>query len=465
MIDQDRPRLRVAFHTLGCRMNQYDTESIKVAMRRALPMDVVAWDDEADLYLLNSCTVTGKADQECRRLARQVKRRHPLAKVVVAGCYAQTQPDELRRVPEIDGVVGNTAKQSVDRWLPAVLAGDGPVVGDHGPDAATPGGPVVLVEDFARKETFDAPVIDEFDGRSRAFVKIQDGCDLRCTYCLIWQARGPGRSRPTADVLDQIARLHEDGGYNELILTGVHMGTWGRDFGGAEGRLVDLIAAISDRFPGLRLRLSSIHPNEVTGPLLQLIAERPSLRPHLHLSLQSGCDTVLARMKRPYRGAQARDAVARAAAVDPLFGIGADIIVGFPGETDDEFADTVAMVNDLPFTYLHVFRFSPRPGTPAATKTPVHTETIVERSRILRDLAASKREAFHRRLVGTVREAVVEAPDPGDAGRRLATTDNYANVTVPSDLPAGSLITIEPDDWNGERLGARLIDVLRKAAS
>ena len=465
MIDQDRPRLRVAFHTLGCRMNQYDTESIKVAMRRAVPLDVVAWDQEADLYLLNSCTVTGKADQECRRLARQVKRRHPRARVVVAGCYAQTQPEDLRQVPEIDGVVGNTAKQSVDRWLPAVLAGRAPVVGQDGDGAEAPGGPVVLVEDFARKAAFESPVIDEFDGRSRAFVKIQDGCDLRCTYCLIWQARGPGRSRPTADVLEQVARLHEDGGYNELILTGVHMGTWGRDLAGSEGRLTDLVAAISDRFPALRLRLSSIHPNEVGDPLLRLIAGRPGLRPHLHLSLQSGSDTVLARMKRPYRGAEARDAVARAAAIDPLFGMGADIIVGFPGETDAEFAETVAMVEDLPFTYLHVFRFSPRPGTPAAAMTPVHTETVAERSRVLRDLAAAKREAFHRRLVGTVREAVIEAPDSGDPRRRLATTDNYAGVTVESDLPAGSLITIELDDWNGERLGARVVDVLRKAAS
>ena len=338
--------LRVAFHTLGCRLNQYDTEGLKVAMREDRPIEVVAWDDEADLYLLNSCTVTGKADQECRRLARQVKRRVPEARVVVAGCYAQTQPADLEAVAEIDGVVGNTAKDQVDRWLPAVLAPR--IEGDA---------PVILVEDFDRRLAFDSPIIEEFTGRSRAFVKVQDGCDLRCAYCLIWQARGPGRSRPIADVLDQVARLHEDGGYNELVLAGVHMGSWGRDLGGANQGLLDLLEAVCDRFPALRVRLSSIHPNEVSDELLALVARRDTLRPHLHISLQSGSDSVLERMRRPYRSDQSRRAMAAAAAVDPCFGLGADVIVGFPGETDAEFADTLCMVEEQPFTYLHVFRY------------------------------------------------------------------------------------------------------------
>jgi threonylcarbamoyladenosine tRNA methylthiotransferase MtaB len=260
--------LRVAFWTLGCRLNQYDTEGIKTSMAGVYDIDVVGWNDPAHLYVLNSCTVTAKADQECRRLARQVKRRHPDSKVVVAGCYAQTQPEALAAVPEIDGVVGNTEKDDVAVWLPQVI--------DE--EALT-----MKVEDFAEEPEFDSPLIDSFSGRSRAFVKIQDGCNLRCTYCLIWRARGPGRSRTVEDVLAQL-QLLVDKGYPETILAGIHLGGYGRDL---ETRLLlpDLLDVILREIPDLRIRLSSIHPNEVTPRLLRMFAENPRLRPHLHISL------------------------------------------------------------------------------------------------------------------------------------------------------------------------------------
>ena len=448
MTPQDQQPLRVAFHTLGCRLNQFDTEGIKTALRNDRPVEVVAWADEADLYLLNSCTVTGKADQECRRLARQVKRRHPEARVVVAGCYAQTQPTDLQAVPEIDAVLGNTTKDDIARWLPAVLAGS-----DE---------PLVLVEAFPDKLLFDAPVIEEFEGRSRAFVKVQDGCDLRCSYCLIWQARGPARSCPRDEVLQQIARLHEEGGYNELILTGVDLGRWGKDLAD-KPRLIDLIRSVSDTHPELRLRLSSIHPNMVTPELLALIAERPQLRPHLHISLQSGSDSVLKRMRRPYGREHALRALDSAAAVAPDFGLGADVIVGFPGESDAEFADTLSMVRDHAFTYLHVFRYSPRPGTEAADMPAVHPETVSERSQQLRDLAAAKRLTFLQTLVGQQREAVIEDRDERSPARRLATTENYATVTVDTDLPAGSLVDVSILSLQDDQLTARVDRVLRKA--
>ena len=471
MTDQHRPApLRVAFHTLGCRLNQYDTEGVKAALQRVRPIEVVPWDQAADLYFLNSCTVTGKADQECRRLARQVKRRRPQACVVVAGCYAQTQPQDLVAVPEIDGVLGNTTKDQVQRWLPGVLRhldrarlAGGPTPADPAATAAEAGGaPLVLVEEFGRRPQFDGPQIADFAGRSRAFVKIQDGCDLRCTYCLIWRARGPGRSRPRDAVLAQLARLHEDAGYNELVLTGVHMGSWGRDL---EGRpmLADLLAAVCDRFPALRVRLSSIHPDELTPPLLTLLRERPQLRPHLHVSLQSGSDSVLGRMRRPYRSQQARDAVAAAVAVDPLCGLGADVIVGFPGETDAEFAATRNLVAELPFSYLHVFRYSPRPGTPAAAMPAVHPETVSERAAELRAMARGRREAFAAALVGHEREAVIEDPDPRRPAERHATTDNYASVTVASPHPAGTLVRLALTGQQDGRLRGEVTRVLREA--
>jgi len=440
----DQNPLRVAFHTLGCRLNQYDTESIKAAMHADRPMEVVGWEDDADLYVLNSCTVTAKADQECRRLARQVKRRRPASKVVVAGCYAQTQPQDLAAIAEVDGVVGNTAKDHVAEWLPQVLGGRA--------DA-----PHVAVAEFGRRPEFDAPLIAGFEGRSRAFVKIQDGCDLRCAYCLIWQARGPGRSRPASLVLEQIRRLHEEAGYRELVLTGVHMGSYGRDRRDGTD-LLGLVAAIADRFPDLRLRLSSIHPNEVTPELLQLIATRPQLRPHLHISLQSGSDSVLRRMRRPYRARTAWTAIAAAGAADAACGIGADVIVGFPGETDADFEETYRLVEMLPFTYLHVFRFSPRPGTPAATMDgAVHPETVTERSARLRALATTKRERFHRALIGQPREAVVESEDTGRPGWRHATTDNYAQTTVACASEAGTLVRVVPEAWRDGRLQARVL--------
>jgi threonylcarbamoyladenosine tRNA methylthiotransferase MtaB len=407
-------------------------------------IDVVGWNDPAHLYVLNSCTVTAKADQECRRLARQVKRRHPSSKVVVAGCYAQTQPEALAAIPEIDGVVGNTEKDDVASWLPEVM--------DE--EALT-----MKVEEFREKPEFDSPLVDSFSGRSRAFVKIQDGCNLRCTYCLIWRARGPGRSRTVDDILAQL-QLLVDGGYPETILAGIHLGGYGRDL---ETKLLlpDLLEILLREIPDLRIRLSSIHPNEVTPQLLAMFAANPRLRPHLHISLQSGSSSVLKRMKRPYRSDRAWQAMRDTAATVPHFGIGADIIVGFPGETDAEFEDTRRMVEELPFSYLHVFRFSRRPGTPAADmEDQVHPETISRRSEILRNLAEVKKAEFSRNLVGTVREAAIEAE--GDLpGWRQATSDNYLTLLLPEEstgpATAGTLVNVRVDKYEDDRLFASVL--------
>lgn len=441
------PEVRVAFWTLGCRLNQYDTEGMKTAMRDRFAVRVVPWSEEAEVYVLNSCTVTSKADQECRRLARQVKRRRPAAKVIVAGCYAQTQPEALLKISEIDAVVGNTNKEAVQQWLPEVLGSD------H---------PLLAVEAFQEHPVFDSPLIDNFSGRSRAFVKIQDGCNLRCTYCLIWQARGPGRSRTEEDVLTQLGLL-VDAGYPEAILAGIHLGGYGHDLRPRRD-LTGLLQRCLTDYPELRIRLSSIHPNEVSDELLDMHRNNPHLRPHLHISLQSGSSSVLKRMKRPYRSEHAWDAISRVGKVSPNFGIGADIIVGFPGETDEEFAETRRMVEELPFTYLHVFRFSPRPGTPAADMTnAVHPETVTRRSAILRRLAADKQDRFEAEMIGQEREVVIES-DGGRTGFRVSTTDNYATVLVPDEgLIAGSLAMVEITDRVDGKLRGRISRITREA--
>ena len=420
------PPVRIAFQTLGCRLNQYDTEVMKARLPDGLCCEFVPWDAEADVYVLNSCTVTLKADQKCRQLARAIKRRQPEAKVVVTGCYAQTQPEALAALPELDAVVGLNEREDIAVWLPRLLADGGRylAVGDHAPGAP-----------FRSRE------ITEFDGRTRAYVKVQDGCTLHCAYCLIRVARGPSRSRPLEDVHRQLTLLR-DHGFHEVVLAGVHLGIWGRDLDGRPG-LPDLLRSVLDAFPDLSLRLSSIHPDEVRPALLDIFRDNANIRPYLHISLQSGCDSVLGRMRRPYRTEQAESAIRAAAALSPHFGLGADVIVGFPGETDAEFERTRAFIAASPLSYLHVFRFSPRPGTPAAEMTPVHTETVTERSRILRDLSREKRQAFESRLLGTWQEAVVETDRPVP-GRRQATTGNYAAVLVPEDWAPGTPVRVRP---------------------
>lgn len=432
--------LRVAFHTLGCRLNQYDTEGLRVRLSELRAVVVVPWQEPADLYVLNSCAVTAKAEHECRRLARQAKQRHPNARVVVAGCYAQVRPEALAAMPEIDAVVGNAQKDDVAAWLPAALG---------------QGGARVRSAPFDPQTTFNAPLVDAFPGRSRAFVKVQDGCDLRCTYCAIWQARGPGRSRPVVDVVAQLARL-DAAGYREAVLTGIHLGGWGRDTG--EGRLPDLLRACLHALPNLRLRLSSLHPNEVGRPLLELLAGEPRLRPHVHLSLQSGSDSVLRRMQRPYRGRDAQRAVAAVAALGDHWGIGADFIVGFPGETAADFADTLRLVEDLPVSFVHVFRYSTRPGTTAALLDGAVPAAVAgERAVRLREAGGAARSRFRRILPGRECEVIVEN-GTDLPGYHQATADNYETVMIPGregdGLRAGGLAQVRIEHEADGRLFA-----------
>jgi threonylcarbamoyladenosine tRNA methylthiotransferase MtaB len=335
---------RVALKTLGCKVNQYDSQEIREAFEQAGYV-LVPFEEAADVYVINSCTVTGEADKDARKLARNAKRRSPGALVVMTGCYAATRADEVGAIPEVDLVVPRT--------------GTGPLcVPDHDPQAVL----VACVQ--GRKEG-----LSRFPGHTRAFVKVQDGCDSRCAYCVVPLARGPSRSRPLPEALAQVTQFAR-AGHREVVLVGVHLGMYGQDFA-PPVTLAELVRQCL-RVEGLgRLRLSSLEPREVTDELVELIAEHapqpgqpgPFLCRHLHLPLQSGDDEVLRRMGRPYDAAVFAELVCRVAGRIPGVALGADVMVGFPGETDEAFANTVQLIEALPLTYLHVFSYSRRPGT------------------------------------------------------------------------------------------------------
>lgn len=406
----------VGLMTVGCKLNQYESEGIAEAFETA-GFDVVPFTAPADVYVVNTCTVTGRSDYRSRQMLRRASRLNPSAVIVATGCYAQREPDALASMPEVDLVVGNTAKHAISDLVAGRLAGD---------EDRTPrtNGTSVLVPPHHNR-AFEAFDISRFRGHTRAFLKIQDGCDRRCAYCAVPDARGPARSRPLEDVVEQAARLVENG-YREIVLTGVHIGSY--DAGGGGPRLPELLDALEDVPDLVRLRLGSIEPNELTPKLAATVLRSPRICRHVHVPLESGSDATLARMGRAYTRAEYAEAVRRITDRDPRAGLGADVMVGFPGETDADFEDTVALIEELPFTYLHVFSFSPRAGTPAAAMTEVVPGVEKKRrSRVLRELGRAKSLAFRRGLLGERLEVLVEERR---GGRLTGLSSNYVRVEI-----------------------------------
>jgi len=402
----------VGLMTVGCKLNQYETEGLAELFEQR-GFVVVPFESQADAYVVNTCTVTGRSDYRCRQMLRRAARRSPGALVAAVGCYAQRDAGALAEMPEVGIVVGNSGKpQLVDLVLNALR---------NGWDLDSP---TLVVGEIAR-EDFHALDIERFRGYTRAFLKIQDGCDSRCAYCAVPDARGPSRSRPYADVIEQAKKL-ADAGYRELVLTGVHIGAYAAPGGARLARLLDGVSAVE----GVeRVRLGSIEPLQLTAELATVIVGNPAICRHLHIPLQSGSDRILERMRRGYSAADYARAVTRVADRVDRLGLGADVMVGFPGETASDFADTVSLVERLPFTYLHVFSFSPRAGTAAATM-PDQVDGLEKkrRSETLRALGQQKSLAFRKSLVG--KELDVLVLDQGDGGndRLTALASEYVSV-------------------------------------
>ena len=362
----------------------------------------------ADLVVLNSCTVTSAADEDLRHTVRRVNRENPEARILVTGCYAQRAPEEIAALPGVEWVVGNSDKTHI----PDLVADE---LGHFH-------GQIHVHDIFAQHEFLSAPVEDAAGDRARPNLKIQDGCNNRCSFCVIPFVRGRSRSMPADQVIEQVRGLARN--YREVVLSGVNLGRWGRE-PGSTLRLVGLVKRMLDETPVERLRLSSVEPMDFSDELLGLMAESGRIAKHVHAPLQSGSDGVLRRMHRKYRPRHYADRVQKARAWMPNAAVGADVMVGFPGETEAEFEETFQFIDSLPFTYLHVFTYSARPGTPAATAPgQVPMPIRKERNRRLRELAERKNLAFRKQFMGETLSVVTLGQG------RMALSSNYLKVEL-----------------------------------
>ena len=373
--------------SLGCRMNIAESERMRAMLA-----------GEPNLVVINSCAVTGEALRQTRQAIRRARAAHPAARLVVTGCAAEIDRASIGAMGEVDGLIANAAKLDPRSWN---------VAGNEAPVASA---------------------------RTRAFVAVQNGCDHACTFCIIPQGRGQSRSLAVAQVLREV-EAHLAAGASEVVLTGVDLTSWGQDLP-ASPRLGALVAAILDAFPGLpRLRLSSVDGVEIDDTLFELLAHEPRVMPHLHLSLQHGADLILKRMKRRHSRADAVELVARLKALRPNIAVGADLIAGFPTETEAHHAENLAIIDELGIVHAHVFPYSPRPGTPAARMPQLPRAVVKARAADLRTRAASARAAWLDSLVGETLPVLAERDGTGYA-------PNYARVALPAGTRAGEIIDI-----------------------
>ncbi len=402
--------MQAAFYTLGCKVNQYESEALKDIFRQA-GYSIVPFSEPADVYVINSCTVTNLSDSKSRQAARRAARQNPGAVVAMIGCYAQVAPQEVEKIPDVDIIVGTDQRGQLPRLV----------------EQARQGQRINLVRPKEAQEAFEGFSWPEQAGRVRAFLKIQEGCQEYCAYCIIPYARGHLRSQNPEKVLKDIAAIHAKG-YPELILTGTHLGAWGRDLSPPQ-KLSDLLDQIRRNPAPARIRLSSLEPVDVDDSLLESLKDMTALCRHLHIPLQSGCDTILKAMERPYDTEYFRQLVKRLRSIDPDMAISTDIIVGFPGEEDAHFQETLSFVREMAFSRLHVFKFSPRKGTKAASfPYRIPPERTAQRAEMLRErgdaLAAEYAGRFLHRPVTVLLEKSL--PD----GTMEGLTEHYLRVRV-----------------------------------
>ena len=405
--------MRIAIATLGCKANQYDSEIMRGNLEEK-NFDLVLFSQPADIYVINTCTVTGKTDFQARQLIRRAHRNNRNAKIVVTGCYAQATPEELRKIPGVSLVIGNP-----DKWKIANLLSESEKIPPSG----------ILVTPVEKEKFFPEQKIKKFSAKTRFFLKIQDGCNAQCSYCIVPHVRGRSRSMAPKTVLETLSQIGSSG-YQEAVLTGIHLGVYGLDLF-PQTSLLNLLQEIENQKPVPRLRLSSIEPNEINQELINFLADSTIVCPHLHLPLQSGDTSILRKMNRPYSASNFQSLVFNATHSIKDLAIGADVIVGFPGEGEEEFNQTFHLLEELPLTYLHVFPFSPRKGTPAfSLPERIPSQVIKKRGELLRGLGKKKRENFYQSYLNKKLPVLIETKRDRKTDLLKGLSRNYIPVLI-----------------------------------
>ncbi len=457
--------MRIAFTTLGCRQNQFETD-IMADQARTAGFTPVPFTQPAEVYVINTCTVTERADADSRRLIRQAARRNPAAFVVVTGCYAQSAPERIAAMEGVDLILGNAEKMELLRhlrslaweWQDLEVETNGSEGAARDTARAVRGSATwdtkprdngkvhVSVGDIGAVRTFQDVPAPERPDRTRPFLKIQDGCNFACTFCIIPAVRGPNRSLPPDQVVDEGQRLATVG-HPEIVLTGINMGTYGWDLK-PRTSLSALLRRLLEETTIPRIRLSSLHPHEITPEMVRRLSSSSRLCRHIHLALQSGDDEVLRRMARSYRARHFREIVTRLHHEVPEIAIGADVIVGFPGETEAAFEQTRRLLEELPVSYFHVFTYSRRSGTKAAGMPgQVSPETKARRNRILRQLGAQKFLGYKRHFLGHTLPVVILEERDKQTSLLQGVSDNYLGILLDgSDALKGKLVEVHVQD-------------------
>ena len=400
---------KVAFYTLGCKVNQYETEAMSELFKNK-DYKIVDFEEYADIYIINTCSVTSMSDRKSRQIIRRAKKHNENAIVIVTGCYAQTAADEVLKIDGVNAVIGNHNKCNIVEIC----------------ESLSPASSYNAVFDIMNSHEFENLTINNYESRTRAFIKIQDGCNQFCSYCIIPYARGPIRSRDEESILDEIKKL-ADNGFREVILTGIHVASYGFD---TNTNLASLVLKI-DGIDGIdRIRLSSIEPMAIDYTFIEMVKSSKKLCRHFHLSLQSGCDETLHRMNRKYTTAEFMDIVNGIRDIFPDAAITTDIMVGFPGETDEEFEKSLEFVNKVQFGDAHIFQYSPRRGTPAAKKKQIPPTVKEHRSKLMISATDKTRADFIRQFEGQTMDVLFERSNDGVYEGK---TNNYIPVFVKSD--------------------------------
>lgn len=448
---------KVALHNLGCKVNSYETEVMQQKLQEK-GYHIVPFDSRADIYIVNTCTVTNIADRKSRQMLHRAKQLNPKAVVVAVGCYVQTGQDNLEKDGSVDLCIGNNRKGDIAEILEEyfrqqesdaeAVTGEGEELPCHRGEDKTLGGTTVL--DISRASGYEKMQLQQTAEHTRVYIKVQDGCNQFCSYCAIPYARGRVRSRGAEDILEEV-RVLSEAGYRELVLTGIHLGSYGIDFDNkaytGSSRLIDLVEEIHE-VPGIeRIRLSSLEPRVVTEDAARRLAALPKLCPHFHLSLQSGCDATLKRMNRHYTTGEYYTSVEHLRSAFERPAITTDVIVGFPGETEEEFEQTQDFLEKVCFYEMHIFKYSRRRGTPAADM-PGQVPEEIKRLRSSELFAMEKRQSESFRRAYIDREAEVLLEDTAEIGGelwRIGHTKDYVKVAVRAAEapPANTVVSVK----------------------